>query len=275
MLRYPAYWLAARLSQELPPPAAFRMAEWLADAWQRCRTGDRAAVVSNLTLALASRPPRPSLISEVFRNFGRYLVEFFTIHQISRPEVAVQGHAHLERAQAGGRGIIILTGHLGNWEVGGALLRRMGFPVSVVALPHAERRMDRLFNAQRQRCRLEVIPLDARAGQRGLRCLRQGHLLGLLGDREFSGQGMEVPMLGATLQLPRGPAILSLRSQCPIVPTFCVREGCWKFRLCFEPPLRPEGQSVRSLLQQYARVLERYIRRFPDQWLVFQPVAAG
>lgn len=275
MSRYPAYWLAARLSQGLPPRAAFRVAERCADAWRRFRTHDRAAVTANLTLALASRPPRPSLIGEVFRNFGRYFVEFFTIHQTERPEVALQGYEHLERARAGGRGVIILTGHLGNWEVGGAILKRMGLPVSVVALPHADRRMDRLFNAQRQRCRLEVIPLDARAGQHSLRRLRDGYLLGLLGDREFADHGLAVPMLGAAVTLPRGPAVLSLRSGCSIVPTFCIREGPWKFRLCFETPVRPQdGDSVREILQRYARVLEQYVRRFPDQWLMFQPVAA-
>ena len=220
------------------------------------------------------------MVREVFRNFGRYLVEFFTIHQAQHPEIRMEGYDHLVSAQRHHRGTIILTGHLGNWEVGAALLQRMGFPVAVVALPHDDPRMDRLFNQQRQRCGLTVIPLGADAAARSLRSLRDGFLLGLLGDREFSGNGLTLRVDGWKATLPRGPATLSLRAQVPVVPSFLIREGVWKFRFCFEPIVWPQTRQVNeasivTLTQTYAAIFERYLTRFPEQWLMFQPIVGG
>ena len=274
---YTGYRIAQWLSTHLPLASAFGCAEPLADAWSRVALTGREAVRTNLSMVLGNETPHASLIREVFRNFGRYLVEFFTIHQTPQPEVTLEGHEHLVSAQRTSRGVIILTGHLGNWEVGAVLLRRMGFPITVVALPHNDPGMDRLFNRQRERCGLQVIPIGADAAHRSLRSLHEGHLLGLLGDREFMDHGVALPLFQQELILPSGPAMLSLRSRAPIVPTFLIREGRWKFRLCFEPPIWPDasetrGASIRTITQRYASILERYVKRFPDQWLMFQPL---
>ena len=278
--KYLGYRLAQRLSVALPSPVAFRWAQRLADVCWRCSAPDCAAVQANLSMALGMPLERRSpLVREVFRNFSRYVVEFFTMHQRERPDITVEGHDHLAEARRGRLGAILLTAHLGNWEFGAALIRRMGFPVSAVALPHPDPRMDRLFNRQRQRCGVTVIPLGHHAGRRSLQSLRSGALLGLLGDRDFTGNGVRVSLCGRQVALPRGPAILSLKSGAPLLPTFLLREGPWRFRLCVEPPIWPaireeEDQQIRALTQAHATVLERYLKRAPDQWLLFQPLAA-
>ncbi len=275
---YMGYGLAKWLSAVLSPASAFACAERLADLRWRCSAKDREAVRVNLSAILGEAlDGHPRLVREVFRNFGRYLVEFFTIQRISRPQVVVDGYEHLVAAVNRRRGVIVLTAHLGNWEVGAALIRRMGHRVAAVALPHEDPRMDRLFNRQRRRCGIEVIALGRDATRRSLHVLRRGHLLGILGDRAFADNGMSVPFGGGTMTLPRGPALLSLRGRAPIVPTFLIREGLWKFRLCFEPPVWPPmtdrgERAVRSLIQSYAASVERYVKRFPEQWLMFQPV---
>jgi KDO2-lipid IV(A) lauroyltransferase len=276
--KYVGYRLAQWLSVRLATGDAFQWAEQLADFWWRWSANDRAAVQHNLSVILGA-PTRGSapLSREVFRNFGRYLVEFFTIHQVQHPQIHLEGYDHLISVQRHHRGIIILTGHLGNWEVGAVVLQRMGFPIAVVALPHDDPRMDRLFNRQRQRCGITVIPLGADAARRSLRSLREGFLLGLLGDREFSEHGLTLCVDGRKVTLPRGPATVSLRGEVPAVPTFLIREGLWKFRLCIEPPIWPQTWEVNeaailTLTQSYAAVFERYLKRFPEQWLMFQPV---
>ena len=270
------YRLAQWLSERLPSPDAFRCAEQLSDAWGRISAKDRAAVQANLSIVRGEPITEQSPdVHEVFRNFGRYLVDFFTIHRVPRPDVHVEGYEHLQEAQRGHGGVIMLTAHVGNWEIGGMLLTRMGFPVSVVALPHADAGTDRLFNQQRLRCGLHVIPVGSDAARRSLQSLRAGHLLGLIGDREFSHHGIAQTLFGRTVTLPRGPAALSLRSHAPVVPTFLTREGMWKFRLSFEPPIPPPAQrapqAIAALTTAYATVFERYLRRFPTQWLMFQP----
>ncbi len=273
------YRLAQWLSTTLSNPTAFRLAERLADIQWRCSAKDRAAVQANVSMLLGQRiPPEAPVVREVFRSFGRYLVEFFTIHQVPQPQVTLEGVAHLQEVRRQRRGAIVVTAHLGNWEVGAVLLHRMGFAVAAVALPHGDPTMDRLFNGQRTRCGIEVIPLGRAAAQRSLQRLREGALLGILGDREFGTHGLAVAWAGQRVRLPRGPATLSLRSRCPLIPTFLVREGPWKFRLCVEPPLRPERAQVseggiEALTEAYAAVMAGYLKRFPEQWLMFQPVA--
>ena len=106
------------------------------------------------------------------------------------------------------------------------------------------------------------------------------HLLGVLGDREMSGnEGLPLSMFHRMLLLPKGPAALSIRSQLPVLPTFLIREGTWKFRLYFEPAIWPRREntheaSIRGMVERYAAVIERYVKRFPEQWLMFQPVTA-
>ena len=275
---YLGYVLAQWLSQRLPAPTAFAIADRLADVqWARSRI-DRRAVQVNVAAVLGAPVSECSpLVRETFRNFGRYLVEFFTVHQGERPEVRVEGRDYFAKAQHRQRGVILLTAHLGNWELAAVVLRRMGFPVAAVALPHRDPRMDRLFNQQRHRCGVTVIPAGTAALQESLRCLKEGRLLGLLGDREFFGHGVAVSLWGRSVMLPRGPAIVSLRSRTPVVPTFLIREGRWRFRFCFEPPIWPESGSatevaVQALTQRYGAVFERYIRQVPDQWLMFRPV---
>jgi KDO2-lipid IV(A) lauroyltransferase len=273
------YQLASRLSVALPARGAFRCAERLADVRWRHADADRAAVGSNLSMVLG-RPidGRSTLVREVFRNFARYLVEFFTIHRVDRPELQVEGYDRLREARGHRRGVILLTAHLGNWEVGAILLRRLGLPISVIALRHEDAAMDQLFNQQRRRCGLDVIPVDAEAARAGLRSLRDEGCLGLLGDREFGTHGMRLAFCRRSVVLPRGPALLSLRSRAPVVPVFLLREGPWKLRLTLEPPIYPQGRptqasAVRTLTEAYAAVLERRVTESPEQWLIFQRVS--
>ena len=276
MVKYLGYRLAQGLSLSLPAPAAFSWAERLADGYWRHCAKERAAVQANLqALAGGQGVERPPVGREVFRHFGRYLVEFFTIHRMPRPQVHVEGAEHLAAARR--QGAIILTAHLGNWEVGAITIRRMGVPIAVVALPHDDPRMDGLFNRQRRRCGIEVIPLGDHAAQQSLRTLRQGRAVGIIGDRNFAGRGVCVAWGNRRLILPRGPAILSLRAGVPVIPAFLIREGVWRFRLYVEPAMWPKGQereeaAVQHLTQRYAAVIERYVTRFPAQWLMFKPV---
>jgi KDO2-lipid IV(A) lauroyltransferase len=271
-----AQWLC----DGLPDASRFGLAERLADLRWRLAPKDRLAIQANLRLVLGEESTgHAAMIREVFRNFGRYLVEFFTIHRIPRPHVDVEGYEHLRDAYRAHRGAIILTGHVGTWEVGAVLIHRMGFPVTAVALPHEDRSTNQLFNRQRRRAGIDVVPVGQDAARQCLESLRRGRLVGLLGDWVFDGHGVAVPFCGREVVLPRGPAVLSQRGQAPIVPTFLTREGIWRFRLTFARPLwpgpaEPRERVVRTLMEGYAEVLERQIRRSPSQWLLFHRLGA-
>ncbi len=273
---YAAFKLAQWLSEALPPSQAFRLAEWTADTHGRGSAADRAAVTANL--AALGVDPSEARVREVFRNFGRYLVEFFTMHR-SDSAVVVDGASYLDDIRRRRCGAIILTAHVGNWELGAVVLKRMGVPLTVVALQHDDPGTNALFDRQRRRCGLEVVPLGAHAARQCLQRLREGRMIGLLGDREFGRNGVSASFLGQPLTLPKGPAVLSLRAQAPIVPTFLIREGRGAFRLCIEPPLWPGRaagvSAVGALTQRYAGILERYLTRYPEQWLMFRPILSA
>lgn len=281
MLDYWAYRMTQQACLALPPETAYRWAERLADARWRCARRVRDVVSRNLALVLSNPAQPPSgRVREVFRSFARYLVEFFNMHRADRTPAALEGYAHVEEAARAGRGVIVLTAHLGNWELGAAVLRRLGHPVAAVALPHRDVRVNGLFNRQREACGIRVIPTGAHAAQHSLRALREGAMLGLLGDADFGQDAMAVAVGHAQLAMPRGPAVLSFRAQAPVVPTFLVREGPWRFKLCCEPPIWPErhqaaGAWITRAMRAYAAAFERYLLRYPDQWLMFRPVAAA
>jgi KDO2-lipid IV(A) lauroyltransferase len=299
-VKYAGYRVAQWVSVRRPTRGAFRVAEWFADLRFRASRSDRLAVCDNLSLMagepIGERSPR---VREVFRHFGRYLVEFFAIHAVAHPALQVEGVSHLTGALSRGRGVIAMTAHLGNWELAAVFLKRMDMPIAAIALPHEDRRMDALFNRQRERCGVSVLPLGRNAARRGLRHLHQGGVLGVLADRDFSDHGVPITLRGRQVTLPSGPATLSLRARAPVVPVFLIREGPWAFRLCVEPPIWPSqqpcgmrdaacgmsgriegawgrgrvGEAVQELTQQYAEVLERYLTRCPEQWLMFQPIS--
>jgi len=277
------YALGVAMLRTLPAEACLRAAERLAECQWRASRRDRQAVETNLRVILGTDDGRSKgLAREVFTNFGRYLVEFFTAHAARELQVTIEGFDHLRalsRARGGG---IILTAHLGNWELGAVILRRLGFRVCVVALPHRDPWVNGLFDEQRRRCGVEIIPLGPEATRQGLQALRSGALLGLVGDREFGDQGIAVSLFGQTVAMPRGPALLSLRTGVPVVPVFLTRERPWRFRLAVEPPIaptmsraaEPEKADVQALTERYRDVMARYIRQFPSQWLMLQPLTA-
>ncbi|MBI2885060.1 MAG: lysophospholipid acyltransferase family protein [Candidatus Omnitrophica bacterium] len=275
------YRLGSGISVALPRRWAYWVGERLGDAQWRWSARDRRAVQTNLS-AILERPVSPSdhRVREVFRNFARYLVEFFRAFAAAPPSVIIDGREHLESVARTGHGGIVLSAHLGNWELGGMLLSRMGLPFSAVALRHRSLWVNRFFDRQRTREGIFVIPLGPSATRECLARIRHGGFVAILGDREFGSNGIPVRFLGRRVPLPRGPALLSLRTGAPVIPVLMIREGQWRFRLVIAPPIWPTAAPASAgpaalaaaLTQEYAGAIERYIRRFPTQWLMFAPL---
>lgn len=274
------YRLAQWATGTLPRGACGSLAEGLADVQWRVSPKDRAAVQANLSVVVGQPVPGDaSAVREVFRNFARYLVEFVGAHRAARPATTVEGTEEVKAALRPYHGAIMLSAHLGNWELGAVALHRLGFRTGAVVLPHRDARVNRFFDRQRLRCGVEPIALGVGATARCLQRLREGWLLGLVGDREFGTGGVTVSFFGRSVTLPRGPALLSLRSGAPAVPVFVIREGPWRLRFhvgdAVPPPANTHDASqVVALTQRYARIMEEVIRRYPSQWLMFQPLFA-
>lgn len=240
-----------------------RTAPWITPAKWR-------AVESNLSVINAwgtSRFTSP----QVFENFAATLSDFLSGAPIA---VRVEGREKAEEARQKGRGVIFLTSHLGHWELGGKILTDWGWPVTAIYKPYRSAAMQR-FIQNRRAPGLRYLAVGKGAAAGVGQVLHRRESVVFLGDRPFGEEGSRVSLFGRPARLPRGPFLFACRYGAPIVPGFVVRDGPALYRGVVEDPLWPDGagsDAVDDLLARVARVLEKYIARYADQWFCFEPV---
>ncbi len=182
----------------------------------------------------------------------------------------IDGWEHLEAAQALGKGVIIVTGHLGNWELGGAYVAARGVPLDVVARGMANPIMEEYVRVTRNEIGMAVVH-DSQAVRQTPRALREGRVVAMVSDHDALGLASTfVPFFGRPAKTPRGPAVFALRLGVPLVFVSPVREKSGRYALRIEPvPVVETGDreaDVDAIVLAYTQILERLIRRYPDQY---------
>jgi KDO2-lipid IV(A) lauroyltransferase len=209
-----------------------------------------------------------------YRTFCETVAEFARVPRLSPEELlessTVVGREHLEAAARSGRGVILLTGHFGNWELLGALFPAMGYRLSVVVGEQHNRLVDRYINDAR--ARMGVGVLSAEKDLRGiLRALEGKGLLAIVGDQDAGRDGVFVEFLGRPASTAVGPVRLARRFGVPIVLGFAIRQPRGKLRFELLPPIHVprEGDDETVELEYtgiWSRILEDYVRRYPEHW---------
>lgn len=214
----------------------------------------------------------------LYRNFAKYLVDFFRFSKMDgeyiKKIVKIEGRENIDMALANGKGVIMMAGHIGNWELGGSVVAVMGYPISAVVLPHRNKKIDAFFRNQRLIGRFTSIDIGA-AVKECYRVLRANELLALLGDRDFTKNGLTLDFFGKSTLFPKGPAAFSYRLGSAIIPTLIVRQPDDTFLMTFEAPIyadrkKPEDEAVLETCARCAAIIESYVRRYPTQWYVFR-----
>lgn len=257
--------------------------------WIALRVGDinwwldqkgREAVESNLRHVLPDAPEVRIRYEArwVFRNFGKYLTEFFRFrrmdHSFFDKHVAFWGHEYIEEALKLEKGVIMVSAHLSNWELGcGATRHVFGRPTNVVIQRHLYKKADDLFMRERAAHGVNCIPLD-HAPLHVLRHLKQGEIVCMLGDRDPTGQGIVIEFFGRPCRFPQGPARFAIKSGSPIIPCFASRRSNDSFTIwCLPPVPVPEtgtrDEKVRAMIQSYANEFEKMIQIHPEEWPAF------
>ncbi len=261
---------AARLARKLPRPVAVGLARGIAVGFRALSPGRRAAVRANLARLRPGAGARAldCLVAATFAAFAESLIDAWRLDlRDGGPACTVEGADALRAVLAGGRGVVLWSGHFGNWELAAAALAREGFDVAALARAHADPGVDRFFAARRAAAGVRIVGGCALA--RGARTtLRERGLLALLGDRRFGGAGRSVALCGGRATLPAAAVALARRTGAAIVPGFVERVAPGRWRVTFEPALEP-GDSA---LAELARALERRIVADPTQWFVFESV---
>uniref|UniRef100_A0A7C4CAX7 Lipid A biosynthesis acyltransferase n=1 Tax=candidate division WOR-3 bacterium TaxID=2052148 RepID=A0A7C4CAX7_UNCW3 len=180
----------------------------------------------------------------------------------------------IDAVLAGGRGAVLVTPHLGNWDLAGVFMGARGYPISAV-VELIPRGWTATFNRYRNATAMETIPIpDHRAIARAL---ERGRLLALVADRDLTGRGIPLPAFDAIRSYPKGPAAYALRYGLPVVVGYFVHQrkpGRPPYVGAIGAPLnfRPSGDAdadIPALTRLIAHELNRLIARYPEQWLVF------
>ncbi|HET7632650.1 MAG TPA: lysophospholipid acyltransferase family protein [Gemmatimonadaceae bacterium] len=210
-----------------------------------------------------------------YQSLGRTFVETAVLPSYAPDRVLdlferVEGWDAMEQALAKGRGVIMLAGHLGNWEVAGAYLAARGVPFAAVTRGMENPLFDGYITRTRRRIGMQVIH-DADAVRVVPRALRDGRAVALLFDQGTAGLASTwVPFFGRMAKTPRGPAVFALRLDAPMVFGAPIRLPSGRFCFSFESvPVVRTGNldaDVDAMVAAYSQVLERWVRRVPDQY---------
>jgi KDO2-lipid IV(A) lauroyltransferase len=262
----------------LPPGAARWLGRRLGDLGYALTPGRRRTALTNLARAFPNLTPgaRRRICRRSYQHLGLMVTELAGL--LARPledtlgRIRIDGLEHL-RATVDRHGrALLLTAHLGNWELLPVACRLTGYRLSVVLRPLDAPWLDRLATRMRERSAVDLI--DKRAALRPvLRALGRGALVGILLDQNAARrEGVFVPFFGRPASTSKSLAVLALRTGTPIVPAFIRREDAGTHRVLVGPPLQrpPSGDVEAAIVELTARcteAIEAAIGETPDQWL--------
>lgn len=185
---------------------------------------------------------------------------------IQRRIVAVRGRSYVERPLQAGRGVLVLGGHLGNWELS-ILYGSLTLPIDYLYKPPRSAGVDRLLSGYRSRFGAQMIATGGAAMRRAVRKLRGGGALGMLFDQlPRGGDSVQVPFFGRPVATMTLPHRLVRATGCAVVMGHCLRvSGGWKIR--FDPVPDADHPDPEIAAKAMNRVLEQIVRDVPEQYL--------
>jgi lauroyl/myristoyl acyltransferase len=274
-----------RIAPKLPRPVALFGSRLVVGIVMFFHYRPKRAIARNLGHVMGldprSRTVRAAL-HDMLDNFAHYWVDLFCLAQKPAAEVqqllsSMSGHERLGEALAAGKGALLLTAHLGNWEVGGAFLRALRHALTVVYVPDQYEDVERSRSLLRRAAGVAEIPIqphDTLSSLPVLRALRENRLVALQGDRDWNDRGWRFPFFGADAPFPPGPFYLALLTGAPLLPTFIAYTKDRTYTIEVGEPIRVEpgpdrDAAVRQAMKEWVRVLEQAVRRWPTQWYTF------
>jgi KDO2-lipid IV(A) lauroyltransferase len=278
-LEYAIVWTLVRLLGALPRHRARAVGAGVGAMAYRLMGRLRTTGSRNLELAFPEKSPaeRERILRRLYRNLGWLLGEFCQLPKYTRENtqglLRYEELEHYLAARERGKGVLIVTGHLGAWELSSFYHSLMGYPMSIVIRRLDNARVDRLVNAIRCLHGNRVLHKDDFA--RGLlAAMRQGETVGILMDTNMTPpQGVFVPFFGKPACTASGLARVALKTGAAVLPGFMVwEEAERKYVLRFgeEIPVIATGDDEADAVANTARftaVIEQWVRRYPEQWL--------
>ena len=224
---------------------------------------------------------REQILAGTFENLGRVLGELSQVKKLTKEKLAEiidfelddESRSLYARNKAEGRGVLITTGHLGNWEMLVLGFAALYEPISYLARPLDNPKIDNMLTARRTRFGNNQIN-KTNSAMLAIKILREGGILGILSDvNAHPKEGVFVPFFGVPACTASGAAMMAIRADAFIFPTFCVWDRRIKrYKFVHGPLLEPAktGDLKRDIVETtaaYTAEIEDIIRQYPDQWM--------
>ena len=283
-LAYYGYVAGSRLALALPESWAYGIAHFAGGiaARRSRRRGQVAANLARITGEPAGSERVERLVVEAYRSYARYWLETFRLVREGREFWlerfgAVHGEL-MDEALARGKGVVIVVGHLGNWDAAGAWVGATGRKLVTVAEVLRPRRLFEFFLGHRAQLGMTIYGAEPGVTANLVREAEEGAVVAILGDRDLKGTGLEVDFFGEPATFPVGAASIALRAGVPMLVGGVFerklpdgKRGWYvEFSGPIELPEEREG-AVADLTKQAVAKLEELVARHPEQWHVFQP----
>ncbi len=241
----------------------------------------RKTAMENLTIAFPEKTGKEMLLicKNAYKNHGRNFAEFMHFPKFKGDFVGnivkFEGRENLKKAYDVGRGTIIITAHFGNWELLGAAIRSLGYPLSVIAREFYIPRINEMIVKNRTVMGLNVIMrATERSAREILKTLKNNQMIGILIDQDTAVAGEFVKFFSKEAYTPIGPAAIAGKTCCSVLFAFIVRNSDNTHTAFIEGPIDylrtgDEKRDVRENTQFYTKKIEDYITKHPEHWVWF------
>ena len=236
---------------------------------------ERRKALNSLSVAYpeVTEGERQAIASASFQHLGRSMLELACVRQIDRDVEAFikwppLDRTALETALAKKKGVLFISGHIGNWELLARRVALAGYPCQTIAKETSDPRLTQWVDAFRASAKLKAIWRGREGAAKSmLRALKQGEILGMLIDQDTKVQSVWVPFFGQLAKTPRAAADLALRTGAAVMLGFCQRDETGTYQLRMHEVAVEADDTSQSLTARLTAGLEQAIRKHPEQWV--------
>lgn len=249
-----------------------RLGDWFGNVLRYHRRDARDA----LRRAFPDKPAAEveRLLAAMYEHLGMNVIESLRLaggREDQLDLVTVHGEEHLKAALARRRGALILTAHLGNWDLLSLIPPRRGYPLTVITKDVKHPALNAFWMSMRRSHGLRLVPVRG-SYRTCLAALRRNELVGFVLDQNMiAAEGIFVDFFSRPACTTPGLAYMAAQAQAPVVPAFIVRGAGGHHDVyalpALDPPPDRHEDTIRAATQTYTRIIEDWVRRYPEQWI--------
>jgi lauroyl/myristoyl acyltransferase len=278
---------AILIAQALPFSFGYFLADCSGDLYFFLSSRRRKNVTGNLKQVLGVNEDNRILkekTREVFRNAARNYFDLTRVSTMRKDSLdkktTIYGWQHLVQARSRGKGVILATAHLGNFELGAQAVVNRGIEMTILVEEFSANPILEIIAKLRQRKGVRILPITMRGMKDVYYDLIHGGTVTIVCDRDILHNGINLKFLGEDTTLPYGAVSLAQRTGAALIPIFSIRNPHDLTSIYIESPLElvdhdNRKESLRINMEKLAVIMEKYIRRYPEQWAIIEPFRQG